>query len=75
MDIMENYNLDNKELDDGRVLFMKIHNAFSSGNFRPLGRSISKFRRRQNMLESCLEIPNWSKNNQYTAIKTIFLTI
>jgi hypothetical protein len=39
MDIMENYNLDNKELDDGRVLFMKIHNAFSSGNFRPLGRS------------------------------------
>ena len=44
MDVMENYNLDNKELDDGRVLFTKIYNAFSGGN---------------------------SKNNQYTAIKTI----
>jgi hypothetical protein len=32
MDITENYNLDNKELDDGRVLFTKIHNAFSGGN-------------------------------------------
>ena len=29
---MENYNLDNKELDDGRVLFMKIHNTFFGGN-------------------------------------------
>ena len=44
MDVMENNHLDNKELDDGRVLFTKIHNAFSGGN---------------------------SKNNQYTAIKTI----
>ena len=25
MDVMENNNLDNKELDDGRVLFMKIN--------------------------------------------------
>ena len=32
MDVMENYNLDNKELDDGRVLFTKINNTFSGGN-------------------------------------------
>jgi len=32
MDVMENHNLDNKELDNGRVLFTKIHNTFSGGN-------------------------------------------